>query len=89
VRVKAYIILIDVLGWPLGDLELIDANLNCFALGVQSRAKGKVGGELVGLNISLAIILAKVERLHDEGLREVEDDGKVMRLRLRGSEFKE
>jgi hypothetical protein len=81
-RSKTYIILIDVTGWPLSDLELIDTNGNGFTLSVQSRAMGQVGWELVGLNVSVAIILAEVERLHvvDSTVSKVEKE--VMRLRL-------
>lgn len=63
-KVTTYVILVDILSRPNCNFELIDTDLDCFASTIMARASGKIAGELVGLNVSLAIIHAEVERLH-------------------------
>lgn len=65
-KVKTYIILEDIILWPLSDLVLINTNVNCLALGIQARAGREVRRELEGRFVSISIVSTKVEVLHDE-----------------------
>ena len=57
VKVKlTYIILVDILGWPIGHLELVDADLDSLALGIGTRASGEVRRELIRLGVSLTVV---------------------------------
>ena len=62
----AYVILVDVPGWPLENLVLVDANGDLLAGSVGTWAWGKIRRKLKRLGVSLAIILAVVKMLHLE-----------------------
>lgn len=64
---ETYIILEDILGWPSGDLILVDADLDSLAGGVFARAQWQVVGEVV-LGIVSNLLGAKTEvfGLHNE-----------------------
>ena len=61
-----YVILIDVLVWPLENLVLVDANGDLLTGSIGAWACGKIRRELKRLSVSLAIILAVVKMLHLE-----------------------
>jgi hypothetical protein len=64
---ETYIILEDILGWPSGDLVLVDADLDCLAGGVLARAQRQIIGEVVlGIVSNLFGANAEVFGLHDE-----------------------
>ena len=46
-REKTYIVLPDIIGRPLIDLELVDADLNCLAVGVGAGALWKLRRKLI------------------------------------------
>jgi hypothetical protein len=66
-KAETYIILENILGWPSGDLVLVDADLDSLAGGVLARAKRQTIGEVVlGIVSNLFGANAEVIGLHDE-----------------------
>lgn len=64
---ETYIILVDILLWPLKNTELIDTNRDLFTSSVVSRSVGKVGLVNKLLLVSFLIVNTVVLKLHDEG----------------------
>jgi hypothetical protein len=64
---KTYIILEDVLGWPSGDLVLVDADLDSLTGCVLAGAQWQIVGEVVlGIVSNLLGANTEVFGLHDE-----------------------
>jgi hypothetical protein len=66
-EIITYIILVDITLRPLGDLELVDTDLDGLTGGIDSRAQRQIGREVVlGIISNLLSTKTEVLGLHDE-----------------------